>query len=192
MVSSPSRGNNALREESIMTAKQDMAKPAASENTAAGTSKVYEEGIVAGLIGATTIAVWFLILDTIQGRPLYTPTVLGTALFRGVAALTSPESLPVSFEMVLWFTWVHVLLFVVIGGAATGLLRLAERDPNFGFGIALLLVVFMFGFIGVSLAFAEEVLHALAWPAILVGNLLAAGAMAWYLWRRHPQLTIWP
>jgi hypothetical protein len=175
-----------------MTAQPDMANPTASPSTAAVTSNIYEEGIVAGLLGAATIAVWFFILDAIQGRPLYTPTVLGTALFRGGAGLGAPESLRASFALILWFTWVHVLVFVVIGGAAAGLLRLAERDPNFGFGIVLFLVVFMFGFIGVSMVFAEEVLHALAWPAILVGNVLAASAMAWYFWRRHPQLTIWP
>jgi hypothetical protein len=175
-----------------MTAQQDLAKPVASESAATGTSNIYEEGIVAGLLGAATIAIWFFILDLIQGRPLYTPTVLGTALFRGGAGLSSPESLPASFELVLWFTWVHVLVFVVIGGAAAGLLRLAERDPNFGFGILLFLVVFMFGFIGGSMVFAEEILHALTWPAILIGNLLAASAMAWYFWHRHPQLTIWP
>ncbi len=175
-----------------MTAQPDMAEGAPSGSTAAQRSNIYEEGIVAGLLGAATIAVWFFILDAIQGRPLYTPTVLGTALFRSRAGLTAVESIPPSFELILWFSWVHVLVFVVLGGAAAGLLRLAERDPNFGFGILLLLVVFMFGFIGVSLVFAEEVLHALAWPAILIGNLLAAGAMAWYFWRRHPQLTIWP
>jgi hypothetical protein len=153
---------------------------------------MYEEGFVAGLLGAATIAVWFLILDAIQGRPLYTPTVLGTALFRGSAHVVSSERLPISFEMVVWFTWVHVLVFVVIGGVAAWLVRLAERDPNYGFGILLFFAVFEFGFIGVSLIFAEEVLQALAWPAILVGNLLAAAAMAWYFWRRHPQLTIWP
>ena len=170
-----------------MTAPQDMTKPTPSGSAVAETSNIYKEGIVAGLLGAVTIAIWFFILDAIQGRPLYTPTVLGTALFRARAGLTAPESLPATFELVLWFTWVHVLVFVVLGGAAAVLLRLAERDPNFGFGILLFLVVFMFGFIGVSLVFAEEVLHALAWPAILIGNLLAAGAMAWYFWRRHPQ-----
>jgi len=180
------------RKESIMADQQSMAKPTPLESDTRETSKIYEEGIVAGLIGAATVAIWFLILDTIKGRPLYTPTVLGTALFRARAGLTSPESLPVSFEIVLWLTWVHILVFVVIGGAAAWLIRLAERDPNFGFGILLLLVVFMFGFIGVSLVFAEEVLHALAWPTILIGNLLAAAAMAWYFWRRHPHLTIWP
>jgi hypothetical protein len=175
-----------------MTTPQDMTKPAAPESGGARTSRLYEEGIVAGLLGAATIAVWFLILDAIQGRPLYTPTVLGTALFRSGVGLTAPEKLVTSFELVVWFTWVHVLVFVVLGGAAAGLLSLAERDPNFGFGVVLLLVVFMFGFIGVSLMFAEEVLHALAWPAILIGNLLAAGSMVWYFWRRHPRLTIWP
>lgn len=175
-----------------MTDQQSMAKPAPSESDTQEPSKIYEEGIVAGLIGAATIAIWFLILDAIKGRPLYTPTVLGTALFRGGAGLTSPESLPVSFEIVVWFTWVHVLAFVVIGGAAAWLVRLAGRDPNFGFGILLLLVVFEFGFIGISLAFAEVILHVLAWPTILIGNLLAAAAMAWYFWRRHPHLTIWP
>src|SRR3990170_227162 len=56
----------------------------ASENhvQAVEVSKVYVEGIIAGLIGAATIAIWFLILDVLDGRPLHTPTVLGTALFR--------------------------------------------------------------------------------------------------------------
>ena len=175
-----------------MTTQQDFTNPAAPGSATPRTSNLYEEGLVAGLLGAATIAVWFLILDTIQGRPLYTPTVLGTALFRARAGLTAPENLPASFELVLWFTWVHVLVFVVLGAAAAGLLRLAERDPNFGFGGLLFLVVFMFGFIGVSMVFAEEVLRALTWPAIFIGNLLAAGAMTWYFWRRHPQLTVWP
>ena len=43
-------------------------------------SRVYVEGLVAGLIGAATIAVWFFILDLYNGRPFYTPNVLGAAL----------------------------------------------------------------------------------------------------------------
>ncbi len=155
-------------------------------------SKLYLEGIVAGVIGAATIAIWFLILDTVNGRPLYTPTVLGTALFRRGAGLASPESLPISFEMVLLYTWVHGLVFAVIGGVASWLLRLAERNPNLGFGILLLFVVFEFGFLAVATLVEGRILQALAWPAILLGNLLAAAAMAGYFWRRHPHLTIRP
>src|SRR5881392_1355018 len=35
------------------------------------------EGIITGFIGATAIAVWFLIVDTIAGHPFYTPIFLG-------------------------------------------------------------------------------------------------------------------
>jgi len=175
-----------------MTAQNPITDIQSATSAVMDHSKVYEEGFVAGLIGAATIMVWFLILDAIQGRPLYTPTVLGTALFRGGAGLTLPESLAVSLEIALWFTWVHGLVFLVIGSVASWLVRLAGRDPNYGFGILLLGVVFEFGFISVSMLFAQEVLRALAWPAILVGNILAASTMAWYFWHRHRQLTIWP
>jgi hypothetical protein len=75
---------------------------------------------------------------------------------------------------------------------ASKLLSLAERDVNFGFGIVLLFVVFEFGFIAAAMVFFEPILHALAWPAVLVGNFLAAGAMALYFWRHHPMLRIAP
>jgi hypothetical protein len=175
-----------------MTAQHPITDIQSATSAVMDRSTTYKEGFVAGLVGAATIAVWFLILDAIQGRPLYTPTVLGTALFRGGAGLTSPENLPASFDIALRFTWVHGLIFIVIGGVASWLVRLAARDPNYGFGILLLCVVFEFGFISVSMLFAQEVLRALTWPAILVGNMLAAAAMAWYFWHRHPQLTIWP
>lgn len=161
------------------------------DETRAPVTDVYQEGIVAGLLGAAVIALWFLILDSARGLPLYTPSVLGAALFRR-ELLASPGPLPISGEMVAVYTWVHGLVFCLIGGLASRLLALAEERPNLGFGIVLLFVVFEFGFVGVALAFAEPVLHALTWPAVLVGNLLAASAMAAYLWRRHPNLTIQP
>jgi hypothetical protein len=42
--------------------------------------RTLREGFIAGLIGATSVAVWFLIVDLIAGRPLFTPSVLGEAL----------------------------------------------------------------------------------------------------------------
>jgi len=154
--------------------------------------RIYLEGIVAGLLGAATVALWFLALDGVAGRPLHTPTLLGTALFRGGTGLASPETVPVSLEMVVLYTWVHALVFCVIGGVAARLLAVAERQPNAGFGILLLFVVLAFGFLVVALIFAEPILQALTWPAILGGNLLAAVAMGVYFWRRHPDLEIFP
>ncbi len=152
----------------------------------------YSEGIRAGLIGAATIALWFALLDALSGRWLYTPTVLGTAIFRGGAGLENPASLAPSLEVVLSFTWIHMLVFLLLGMLAARLLLLAEHNSHAGFGILLLFFVFEFGFVGACMLFAEPVLQALAWPAIVVGNLLAAAAMAMTFWRGHRHLAIQP
>jgi hypothetical protein len=159
---------------------------------AESSSAVYAEGITAGLVGAATIALWFLIVDTFGGRPFYTPAVLGTALLQGTDALAAPERVPVQLETVLTFTWLHVLAFLLIGVAASKLLEVAEHNTNLGFGIVLLFVFFEAGFFVMCMAFAQPLLRALTWPAVVVGNLLAAVAMAWTFWRRHPRLVIQP
>lgn len=154
-------------------------------------ARLYQEGMIAGVIGAATVALWFLLLDSAAGRPLYTPTVLGTAIFRR-AALASPETLSVSMEMVLMFTWIHVLVFAALGGIASRLLAMAERNPSWGFGLLLLFVVFEFGFVAAAALIAAPVLRVIPWPSVLAANLLAAAAMSAYFWRRHPQLVVSP
>jgi hypothetical protein len=155
-------------------------------------TRLYQEGMIAGLLGALTVAVWFLVLDTLSGRPLHTPTVLGTALFRRGAGLTSPDTLAVSLEMVAMFTWVHVLVFAALGVIAARLLELAEGNPRLGFGVVLLFVFFQFGFTLAAMLLAASVLQALAWPAIFVANLLAATTMALYFRHRHATMQIAP
>jgi hypothetical protein len=156
------------------------------------TTRLYQEGMVAGVLGALAIALWFLLLDTLSGRPLWTPTVLGTAIFRGGAGLGTLETLPVSLEMVLMFTWVHGLVFVGLGGVVARLLDHVERHPNLGFGVLLLFVVFQFGFIVAATVVAAPVLQVLSSWSILVANLLAAAAMIAYFRRRHPNLHVSP
>src|SRR2546430_3897385 len=50
---------------------------------AAARRSVLREGVVAGLIGAVVVAVWFLFFDLARGRPFLTPGLLGGAVFRG-------------------------------------------------------------------------------------------------------------
>ena len=175
-----------------MTARTDVSDRVLPEHEERASAAVYTEGLLAGVGGAVTVAAWFLLLDTIAGHPFYTPSLLGTALVRHGMEIPAPETLPVNMEMVVNFTWMHLLAFMVIGLAASKLLEQAERDPNLGFGILLLFVVFEFGFIAVFSNVASEVLEVISWPSILVGNLLAAGAMGLIFWRRHPRLVIRP
>jgi hypothetical protein len=157
-----------------------------------GGGLLLTDGTIAGLIGAATIALFFLIVDTLRGHPFYTPSLLGTALFRSRDALTPPETHPISPLMVLLFTLTHGLIFVVIGQIAARLVRLAEKNANYGFGIILFLVFFLCGFFFVSMVFEADLLRALTWPAVLAGNLLAVAAMVTYFARRHPGFRMRP
>jgi hypothetical protein len=156
------------------------------------STHVYQDGIVAGVLAALAVAVWFLLVDVTRGRPLYTPSVLGTALFGRGAPLPTLQTSPVALDMVLMFTWVHGLVFAALGGVAARLLAVAERSPHVGFGIILLFVIFEAGFTVAAYLIAAPVIHALTWPAVLVANLLAAAVMAGYLWWRHPLLQVEP
>ena len=166
--------------------------PSQITDSAVDSARVYTEGAVAGIVGALTVAVWFLAVDMLHGRPFYTPTVLGTALFgRGVWPATL-ETLPASFEMVAMFTCVHVLAFAVLGVVVAYLIGMAERNPSLGFGFVLLFVILEACFTVAAMIVAEPVLRALTWPAILVANLLAAAAMVGYFWLRHPTMQMRP
>ena len=145
---------------------------------------VLREAIVAGLLGAATIMVWFLVLDTIDGRPLYTPTVLGTVLVG--PKTTSLDDLPVSVPMVLFYTVIHGLAFFLVGWVAAWLFAIAERNPAFIFGLLLFFIFFFCGYLTVTMLTEPAVLKVVTIPAILAGNVLAAFVMGRYLWRRHP------
>jgi hypothetical protein len=156
------------------------------------STRVVQDGIIAGVLAAAAVALWFFVFDAVRGRPLYTPSVLGTVLFGRDASLGSLEATPVSLDKVLMFTWMHGLVFAVLGAFASWLLAVAERSPHLGFGIVLLFVIFEACFTATAYFIAAPILHALAWPAVIVANLLAAAVMAAYLWWRHQSLQMEP
>ena len=68
------------------------------------------ESVISGFLGASAIAIWFLILDTIQGRPLHTPIVLGTALFSLIGVR---DAEPLTY--VAGYTIFHFGVFMLVG-----------------------------------------------------------------------------
>jgi hypothetical protein len=116
-----------------------------------GESKVFKEGLVAGLVGAGTITLWFLIIEMGRGQPFFTPGALGSALFLGSS---DPTAVIVSVATVAGYSIIHIGAF----------------------------------FMGLMALSAEFLLSALAWWAIVVGNVLATASMGYYLWAKHPKL----
>ena len=42
------------------------------------------EGVVAGTLGGAVVALWYLVCDSIAGRPFHTPALLGAIFFKGL------------------------------------------------------------------------------------------------------------
>ncbi len=146
-------------------------------------NRVAREGISAGLIGASAIAVWFAILDAIRGELLATPVMLGNSL----GSLFLQGDTPSKAAAFIGYTLFHFALFCVIGYGFSWAVNSAEKVPSSFIGFAGLFVVFEVGWIGwtsvLSQGFGE-----MAWPQVFIANLIASGAMGAYMWRQHPSL----
>lgn len=143
------------------------------------------EGLVAGAIGATGVAVWFLVLDMVAGQPLFTPSALGAVLAGDFSSGSSDVHLP----WVIGYTVFHVVAFLAVGLLLSFVAHRAEQEPSILAVFLLLFVVFELGFYGLTAILAETRLPgALAWYRVAGGNLVAAVLMGSYLWKAHRAL----
>ena len=153
---------------------------------AAAPHRTLYDGVLAGLVGAAVIALWFLVIDTIDGRPLFTPATLG----RGLLGVVAPgrEGLSVG-TLVTAYTVFHVAAFVVVGLLAAFVADVAEREPSILFGFLLLFAVVEVGiYVLVAILDVASPLGSHAWLPIMVGNLIAVLTMGMVFWRRRPAL----
>src|SRR5207245_10649850 len=75
-------------------------------------TRILREGFIAGLIGAGAVALWFLIVDTVAGRPFFTPAMLGSAVFWGVH---DPSLVVIEYSRIIGSTIIHVSAFLIVG-----------------------------------------------------------------------------
>ncbi len=143
------------------------------------------EGVIAGVIGAATVALWFLIYDAWRGKPLFTPALLGTAIFYGVS---SPSHIEIAAGPVIGYSIVHVFAFIGFGIVAACMMVASEREPAIFIAFVTLFAAFEVLFFVVVRTLSQEILGALGWWAIFAGNLLASIGMLWFLVRGHPEL----
>lgn len=145
-------------------------------------TRVAREGLIAGLAGAAAVAVWFLLHDLALGMPLRTPALFAATLFHG---LRDPATLVITPALVLQYTLVHGLAFVLFGWAVAGLLALGDREPRFLFAVFMLFCCFEVFAVALIAVLAEWLLETLAWWTILTANVLAAAVMLAYFFRAH-------
>ena len=146
---------------------------------------IVREGIIVGVIGATAVAVWFLLVDVVAGRPLFTPSAMGAALFGNFGGGTG-----INLGYVAGYTVFHYLAFIAVGTLAAFSTHLAEAQAAWLALFLILFAAFEVGFYGlVAILNQTGLLEALTWYQIGIGNLIATVAMAVYLWQKHPAIA---
>ena len=143
---------------------------------------VLREGIVAGLIGAAVVALWFFVFDLLRGRPFLTPTLLGSFVFYGV---NTPVGMEPALAPILGYTVLHGMAFIAFGILAATMMAMSEREPALFIAFVILFAAFEVFFFGLLSVLGQGIQAALVWWSVLVGNLLASVAMLWFLFRAH-------
>jgi hypothetical protein len=144
------------------------------------------EGIYAGLLSATAIAVWLFIVDAIERHPFFTPDVLGTGLLRFLGAPRMNDT--VALHVVI-YTIFHYVAFAIIGIVVAWIVHQARRTPAVLAGFLVTFVIVEIGFYGLAAMLSvSTTLGGIAWYQIMVANLLASLVMFTFMWMRHPEL----
>ena len=142
----------------------------------------FKRGLVAGLLGALAVAVWFFVLDLVAGHPLQTPAALGSSLLFG------KSTIEMSARVIIAYTVFHFLAFILAGLLFVWVTERIERRPSFMFFALLFLIL------GEALALANLATYAqwglgtLGVLSVTIANFLSIAVMVWYIWATHPAL----
>jgi hypothetical protein len=143
------------------------------------------EGLVAGLIGALVVEVWYFAVDVGRGEMFYTSNLLGQVFVAGDARSAVPA---VGSEAVVLYSLLHFGWFLLFGIGLAALTHLASRNPAFRMALWLFLVTGSVFFFGLSFMLTWLTRLPFPWWVPLIGTALGNGSMGLYLWRRHPAL----
>ena len=136
------------------------------------------EGIIAGLLGAVVVAVFYFVLDISRGQALMTPTVLGEMLILHAPITATPDP-----AAIFIYTTLHGVAFIALGMLLSVLMRAADRSALARYAIVQLLVVFEVFFYGLLSIVSDRARGLFPFLGVLAANTLAASTMIAWLWR---------
>jgi hypothetical protein len=148
-------------------------------------ARTLTEGLVAGLLGYASIALFFGILHLVTGQSIFaTAAVLGDPLVsHGSVVIGGAVT-----GSVIAFNGIHLIAFLLFGVIAAWLVSRSETNPGF---FLIMLFVGLAGFfysLSGFLGYSVDRPLAPSWVAVAVANLVAGLLMATYLLRAHPGL----
>ena len=151
----------------------------------ADTHSPAREGVLVGLLGGGAVALWWVIVDLLQGTPFATPNAFGQLFVEGNRPLAQGE---LDAGSIVAFLAAHFAMFAVLGIVLIRLVHLASErwELRMGLWLGIVLTAAWLAFHAYALAIYTR--HALPWWATAVGALLGVGTMLALAWTRHPAL----
>jgi hypothetical protein len=140
------------------------------------------EGTDVGIIGGLAVALWFLVLDTIAGHPLLTPSLQGQVVLMGDS---TPER-SVIFGAILLYTAFHFIVFALLGMGLVAVVHWGTENPVVRYALLPIFLAFEVVFYGLLEVLSERTGELFPFWAVVSANTLAAVSMGLYLWIRHP------
>jgi hypothetical protein len=126
-------------------------------------------GVLAGVVGATVIALWFLLSDLRAGQPFRTPAFLGGMIGLGLEP---------GIATVAVYTLLHYLVFAIVGVVTVRAVEQLDGVHAAPLGLFLGLTLFTLALYGGVAVAGYEVMRELGWAPVLIGNVLAGFAIA--------------
>ena len=151
-----------------------------------GLAEIVGDGVSAGLIGASAVALWFLVVDAALREPLFTPSLVASTLLKGVPATAEHA---VDLTMVAAFTALHSLAFIGFGVVVSWVVDQFEPTPDLPLIAIGVFIALEGGFVAATKLLVPDVAAVIGHGFIVAGNVFAAVGMGFYLrdWQRHPE-----
>lgn len=137
-------------------------------------------GAIAGAVAATAVALFFLLVDALGGRPLATPTFLAGVLF-------GSDGADAGLGGIVLYTVFHYVGFMSVGAAVAWALDRARLPAALLLGLVVGFLLFDLVFYASIWLTGVDVVESLGWPLLLAGNLLAGLVLVAYLRRTSPR-----
>lgn len=141
------------------------------------------EGTDVGIIGGLAVALWFLLLDTLGGRPMLTPSLLGQVVLLGDS---TPDTSNLVFGAILLYTAFHFIVFALLGMGLVALVHWGTENSVVRYALLPVFLAFEVLFYGLLEVLSEGTRELFPFWAVVSANTLAAICMGLYLWYRHP------
>lgn len=169
-----------------LASEADDSTPLGRRGNRRSTWAIVSEGVLAGVVAASAVAVVFLLVDLMAGEAFRTPRQLGGMLLHLTGASTAAST--DGTTALALYTLFHFVAFIATGIIAAAIVQVTIKQP-----VALLLFVILFfafevAFTGFVTFVGVQSSTAITPVQVAIGNVVASIAMAMFFRSRHPRL----